>query len=277
MGKLGATISVACAIQLTIHLASRHSPRVRLKNGFEKQWERTLNILVIDVGGTHVKILATEQTERRRIASGPAMTPEQMVSQVKEMAADWTYDAVSIGYPGVVSKGQISTEPHNLAPGWIGFDFEAAFEHPVKLINDAAMQALGSYAGGLLLFVGLGTGLGSALVADGVVVPMELGHLSYKKGTFEDYIGLRGLERLGKKKWRRHVSFAINRLMEALRPDDVVLGGGNSKNLKDLPPGCRLGDNSFAFEGGFRLWKPDHMPVRPQTPVGNDAKRTVQA
>ncbi len=236
-----------------------------------------MNILVIDVGGTSVKILATEQTERRKIASGPAMTPEQMVSQVKELAADWTYDAVSIGYPGVVSKGQISTEPHNLAPGWIGFDFEAAFDCPVKLINDAAMQALGSFEGGLLLFVGLGTGLGSALVADGVVVPMELGHLSYKNGTFEDYIGLRGLERLGKKKWRRHVSFAINRLMQALRPDDVVLGGGNAKKLKELPPGCRLGNNSYAFVGGFRLWEPDRIPDRSQTSVGEDTKTIARA
>jgi polyphosphate glucokinase len=147
----------------------------------------------------------------------------------------------------------------------------------VKLINDAAMQALGSYAGGLLLFVGLGTGLGSALVADRVAVPMELGHLSYKNGTFEDYIGLRGLERLGKKKWRRHVSFAIKRLMEALRPDDVVLGGGNAKKLKELPPGCRLGDNSFAFVGGFRLWEPDRLPDRSQPTVGEDTNTIARA
>lgn len=214
-----------------------------------------MNILVIDVGGTSVKILATGQTEPRKFASGLSMTPAQMVSGVKELAADWQYDVVAIGYPGVVHKGYIATEPHNLARGWIGFDFAAAFECPVKLINDAAMQALGSYRDGLLLFMGLGTGLGSAIVADGLVVPMELGHLSYKNATFEDYIGLRGLERLGKKKWRRNVAFAIGRLVEALRPDDVVLGGGNSKKLKELPPGCRLGDNAFAFIGGFRLWE----------------------
>ena len=172
------------------------------------------------------------------------MTPEAMVSGVKKLSTDWEYNVISIGYPGVVSKGRISTEPHNLASGWATFDFEAAFRNPVKIINDAAMQALGSYEGGLLLFIGLGTGLGSALVAEGQVIPMELGHLSFKNGTFEDYIGLRGLDRLGKEKWRKYVAFAIDRLMEALHPDDVVLGGGNSKKLKELPPRCRLGDNA---------------------------------
>ena len=215
-----------------------------------------MNVLAIDVGGTSVKFLATGNSEPRKFASGPTMGPAAMVAGVKELAADWSFDAVSIGYPGIIAKGHIVTEPHNLAHGWIKYDFEAAFGCPVKLINDAAMQALGSYEGGLLLFLGFGTGLGSALVADGVVVPMELGHLSYKNATFEDYVGLRGIARLGKKKWRRHVDFAVSRLREALHPDDVVLGGGNAKKLKEIPPGCRLGDNSFAFVGGFRLWDP---------------------
>ena len=213
-------------------------------------------VLAVDVGGTNIKILASGQAERRRFSSGHEMTPALMVAGIKEIAPDWEYDVVAIGYPGRVSKGRIVSEPHNLAPGWIDFDFEAAFERPVRLMNDAAMQALGSYQGGLLLFLGLGTGLGSALVADGVVIPMELGHLSYKDGTYEDYVGLRGLERLGKKKWRKHVTFTIERLLEALDPDDVVLGGGNAKRLEELPPGCRMGENAFAFEGGFRLWAP---------------------
>ena len=213
-------------------------------------------VLAVDVGGTNIKILASGQAERRRFPSSREMTPALMVAGIKEIAPDWEYDVVAIGYPGRVSKGRIVSEPHNLAPGWIDFDFEAAFERPVRLMNDAAMQALGSYQGGLLLFLGLGTGLGSALVADGVVIPMELGHLSYKDGTYEDYVGRRGRERLGKKKWRKHVTFTIERLLEALDPDDVVLGGGNAKRLEELPPGCRMGDNSFAFEGGFRLWAP---------------------
>jgi len=213
-----------------------------------------LSVLVVDVGGTGVKILATGHDESRKFASGPKMTPAHMVAGVKKLAKDWKYDVVSIGYPGLVSKGRITSEPRNLAPGWRRFDFEAGFERPVKLLNDAAMQALGSYAGGLLLFMGLGTGLGSALVADGVVIPMELGHLSYRNGTLEDYVGRRGLERLGKKKWRKHVDFAVTRLIEVLHPDDVVLGGGNAKKLKKLPPGCRLGNNAYAFVGGFRLW-----------------------
>jgi polyphosphate glucokinase len=213
-----------------------------------------MNVLVADVGGTNVKILITGQTEPRKFPSGPTMTPEQMVAGVKELAGDWKYEAVSIGYPGRVHRGRIVADPHNLAAGWVRFDFEAAFGCPVKLLNDAAMQALGSYEGGLLLFLGLGTGLGSALVADGVVVPLELAHLPYQKGTYEDYVGLRGLKRLGKKKWRQHVAFIIARLTDGLHPDDVVLGGGNAKKLDELPPGCRLGDNAFAFQGGFRLW-----------------------
>lgn len=213
-----------------------------------------MNILVIDIGGTYVKILATGQNEPRRFSSGPDMTPRQMVAGVKKLAADWKYDVISIGYPGRVVANRPAAEPHNLAEGWMRFKFEAAFKCPVRIINDAAMQALGSYRGGTMLFLGFGTGLGSALVSDGHVVPMELAHLSYKKGTYEDYLGLRGLKRLGKKKWQEHVRACVERLMPALQVDDVVLGGGNVKNLQTLPEGCRRGDNSFAFLGGFRLW-----------------------
>lgn len=214
-----------------------------------------MNVLVVDIGGTNVKLLASGETEVRKIPSGPLMTPERMVAEVLKAAGDWKCDAVSIGYPGRVHHGQIVADPHNLAAGWVRFNFEAAFGRPVKLLNDAAMQALGSYQGGLLLFLGLGTGLGSALVADGVVVPLELAHLSYGKGTYEDYVGLRGLERFGKKKWRQHIAYAVARLMDALHPDDVVLGGGNAKKLKELPAGCRLGNNANAFLGGYRLWE----------------------
>jgi predicted NBD/HSP70 family sugar kinase len=214
-----------------------------------------MNALVIDIGGTNVKILATGQTEPRKLPSGPLMTPDVMVHGIKELARDWKYEAVSIGYPGVVIRGEIKAEPFNLAPGWVGFDFQSAFERPVKIINDAAMQALGSYQGGMLLFLGFGTGLGSALIVDGVVVPMELAHLPYRKATSEDYVGERGLKRAGKKKWRRHVAVIIARLIAALHPEDVVLGGGNVKKLKEIPPGCRVGNNANAFVGGFRLWE----------------------
>ena len=214
-----------------------------------------MKVLVIDVGGTSVKFLAGGHTEPRRFLSGTAMTPEQMVTGVKELAEGWKYDVVSIGYPGLVQQGRVVSEPHNLAPKWVGFNFEAAFGCPVKLINDAAMQALGSYKEGILLFLGLGTGLGSALVVEGKVAPMELGHLSYGKESYEDHVGIRGLERLGKKEWQRHVEFGVARLIEALHPDDVVIGGGNVRNLTELPPGCRAGDNANAFIGGFRLWE----------------------
>jgi polyphosphate glucokinase len=217
-------------------------------------FQANMNVLVIDIGGTSVKVLATGQDEPRRFPSGPDLTPVQMVSGVKKIVRDWKYDVVSIGYPGVVLQGKPAVKPYNLGRSWVGFDFKSAFGRPVKIINDAAMQALGSYKGGLLLFVGLGTGLGSALVQEGLVVPMELGHLSYKNGTYEDYVGLRGLKRLGAKKWRRQVEYCMGRLIEALHPDDVVVGGGNAKKLKQLPPGCRAGDNANAFLGGFRLW-----------------------
>jgi len=214
-----------------------------------------MRVLVVDVGGTHIKILATGQRAHRAFPSGPAMTPDQMVSGVKKMIGDRKYDVVSIGYPGPVLRGRPVADPHNLGPGWVGFDFQTAFGRPVKLVNDAAMQALGSYKGGKMLFLGLGTGLGSALVADGIVEPMELGHLPYRKGTFEDYVGVRGLEKSGTRKWRRYVADVVARLIAALEPDEVVLGGGNVKRLKELPPGCRAGDNANAFLGGFRLWE----------------------
>jgi polyphosphate glucokinase len=214
-----------------------------------------MNVLVVDVGGTHVKILVTGQSAHLEFPSGPKMTAGMMVSGVKELAQGWKYDVASIGYPGPVLHNRPVAEPHNLGPGWVGFDYEADFGCPVKVINDAAMQALGSYKGGKMLFLGLGTGLGSAMILDGRVEPMELGHLPYKKGTFEDYAGIRGLERLGKQKWRQHVAGVVAALVAALEPDDVVLGGGNVKKLKELPPGCREGDNANAFAGGFRLWE----------------------
>src|SRR5208337_5154273 len=213
-----------------------------------------MNVLVVDVGGTHVKLLATGQSEPRKFVSGLTLTAEQMVAGVKELVTDWTYDVVAIGYPGPVLHGRPVAEPHNLVPGWVGFDYQAAFGCPVKLINDAAMQALGSYQGGKMLFLGLGTGLGSALIVDGIVEPMELGHLPYKKGTFEAYVGKRALDRTGKKRWQQDVADVVAKLVAALEPDDVVLGGGNVKNLKEMPSGCRAGDNANAFLGGFRLW-----------------------
>ncbi len=214
-----------------------------------------MNILVIDVGGTHVKILATGQQTRREFPSGETMTADRMVAGVLDAAQGWSYEAVSIGYPGVVLHGRPVAEPHNLAPGWVGFDFEAAFGCPVRVMNDAAMQALGSYEGGKMLFLGLGTGLGSAMVVDGAVEAMELGHLPYKKSTYEDYAGEGSLLRRGKSRWRRHVNDIVTRLVAALEPTDVVLGGGNVHKLKQLPQGCRAGDNDNAFLGGFRLWQ----------------------
>ncbi|HYS94570.1 MAG TPA: ROK family protein [Candidatus Acidoferrales bacterium] len=214
-----------------------------------------MNVLAVDIGGSSVKILATGQKEPRKLPSGPKLAPKAMVADVKKLAKGWKYDAVSIGYPGMVIHGRPIAEPVNLGKGWVGFDYRAAFGKPVKLINDATMQALGSYKGGKMLFLGLGTGLGSTVIADGVVEPMELAHLPYKKGTYEDYVGRRGLERRGKKKWRRDVEDIVAKLTAALEPDDVVLGGGNAKKVKELPPKCRRGNNANAFLGGFRLWE----------------------
>jgi polyphosphate glucokinase len=213
------------------------------------------NILVIDVGGTNIKVLATGRKEPVKIPSGPNMTAKKMVREVRDVTKDWNYSVVSIGYPAPVVHGRPLSEPHNLGGGWVGFDFRKAFGHPVKIVNDAAMQALGIYQGGRMLFLGLGTGLGSAMIVEGILEPMEVAHLPYKKGrTYEDYLGLRGLKRLGKKKWRRSVVRVAERLKSALEAEYVVLGGGNAKLLKSLPPGCRLGNNSTAFTGGCRLW-----------------------
>jgi polyphosphate glucokinase len=214
-----------------------------------------VNVLAVDIGGTNVKILASGEKEPRKFPSGPHLTPREMVAGVKKLARGWKFDAVSMGYPGMVIHNHPVAEPRNLGRGWIGFDYRAGFGKPVKIVNDAAMQALGSYKGGKMLFLGLGTGLGSTVIAEGVVEPMELAHLPYRKGTYEDYVGLRGLEKRGKKKWRSHVNKVVAQLTAALEPDDIVLGGGNVKKLKNLPSGCRQGNNANAFLGGFRLWE----------------------
>jgi len=216
-----------------------------------------MRVLVVDVGGTHVKILVTGQDAPRKFPSGPTLTAEQMVSRVKTVAAGWKYHAVSIGYPGPVLHGCPVVEPRHLGPGWVGFGYRSAFGCPVKIVNDAAMQALGSYQGGKMLFLGLGTGLGSTLIVDGIVEPMELGHLPYRDGTFEEHVGRHGLQKHGLTRWRRDVDDVVSRLIAALQPEDVVLGGGNVHELDTLPPGCRAGDNADAFLGGFRLWEQD--------------------
>jgi len=223
-----------------------------------------VNVLVIDIGGSNVKMLTTGQTEPRKFPSGPTLTPRLMVAGVKKTTADWKYEVISIGYPGPVLRGRPVVEPYNLGKGWVGFDYAKAFGCMVRIINDAAMQALGSYRGGRMLFLGLGTGLGTTLIVDGIVEPMELGHLPYKKGTYEDYLGVQGLEKRGKARWRREVAEVVARLVAALEPDEVVLGGGNVKRLKKLPPLCREGANANAFLGGFRLWEdaPDSPAAR---------------
>ena len=218
-------------------------------------------ILVVDVGGTHLKILASGQRTPRKIDSGPKMTAKKMAAWVKTAAQDWSYDVASIGYPGPVVHNKPLREPHNLGKGWVAFNYAKALGCPVKIINDAAMQALGSYKGGRMLFLGLGTGLGSAMVVDGIVEPMELAHLPYKHGkTYEDYLGVRGLQHMGKKKWRRHVASVVKELTAAMEPDYIVLGGGNAQKLRKLPPKTRLGTNENAFTGGSRLWS---MKLKP--------------
>jgi polyphosphate glucokinase len=235
-------------------------------------------VLVVDVGGSSVKILVTGQTVRRAFHSGPTLTPKRMVSGVKKLAADWTYDVVSIGYPGPVLGDRPVAEPPNLGRGWVGFDFARAFGCPVKIINDAAMQALGSYRGGKMLFLGLGTGLGTTMIVDGIVAPMELSHLPYKKRTYEDYVGHAGLQRSGKKKWRGHVADVAQRLIAALQPHDTVIGGGNVGKLKELPPHCRRGENANAFHGGFRLWAMDDVagPNPPPCRARSQKRRSAQ-
>lgn len=213
-----------------------------------------MKVLVIDVGGSHVKIMVTGSQEERRMDSGPALTGVQMIRGVKALAKGWAFDRVAIGYPGVVERDKPVTEPHNLGAGWVGVDYAAGFGCPVRIINDAAMQALGGYQGGHMLFLGFGTGLGTAMIADGVIVPMEVAHLPYRKKTFEDYVGELALTRDGVDKWRRRVDDVVRRLIAALQPEDVVLGGGNAREIIELPPRCRIGANSNAFPGGFRLW-----------------------
>jgi polyphosphate glucokinase len=217
-------------------------------------------VLVVDVGGSKVKILLTGEQQPRRAPSGPTCTAQQMVDTVLKLGEGWEWDVVSVGIPAPVHGGRVAGDPVNLGKGWAGFDFEAAFGKPTQVVNDAAMQALGSYdGGGKMLFLGLGTGLGSSLVVDGVVEPMELGHLPFKKATYETYVGEAGLERLGKKRWRKLVLETIDALTKALEPDYVVLGGGNAPLLGEpLPENVRLGNNRNAFLGGFRLWDPDH-------------------
>ena len=215
-------------------------------------------MLAIDIGGSHVKTRVSNRREMRQFESGPDLTPKKMLKRVHALTGDWTYDAVSIGYPGVVLHGKIVAEPYNLGSGWVGFDFRKAFGRPTHIINDAAMQAIGSYEGGRMLFLGLGTGLGSAMIIDGVVEPMELAHLQYNKGrTYEEYVGARGLKRLGAKKWRAAVEEVVEKLSSVLQTDYVVIGGGNARRLKRLPKNARLGNNDFAFIGGFRMWRND--------------------
>jgi len=227
-----------------------------------------MRVLVADVGGTHVKVLVTGHETAREFSSGPTLTAEQMVTGVKTAAAEWLFDVVSVGYPGPVLNGRPVTEPRHLGRGWVGFDYRVAFGCPVKVVNDAAMQALGSYRGGKMLFLGLGTGLGTTMIVAGIVEPMELGHLPYRDGTFEAYVGIHGLQAHGLTQWRRDVEDVVSRLIAALEPEDVVLGGGNVHQLDTLPPGCRAGDNANAFLGGFRMWQ--------RRPIKRRASRVVR-
>jgi len=231
-------------------------------------------VLAIDIGGTNVKVRVPSDPERRSFPSGPTLTPQAMVTGVLELTKDWTFDRVSIGIPAPVLDNRPLHDPMNLGEGWVEFDYDRDFARPVKLINDAAMQAVGSYDGGKMLFLGLGTGLGSCIIAGHVIIPTELAHLPYRKrGSFEHYVGLRGLERLGKRAWRRHVDRVTAMLHAALMPDYVVLGGGNARLMKELPEGCRLGENANAFLGGFRLWEPEWANAVPvyedRTPPGH--------
>jgi predicted NBD/HSP70 family sugar kinase len=222
-------------------------------------------VLAVDIGGSHVKMLLSTGGERRRFPSGPDLTAAEMVEQVLELTKGWEYDVISVGVPAPVLAGKVAHDPVNLGTGWAGFDFERAFGKPTRVVNDAAMQALGSYDGGRMLFLGLGTGLGSAMIVDGLLEPMELGHMPYKKATYEDYVGARGLARMGKRRWRAEVAEVIEAFRAALEPEYIVLGGGNAEVLKELPPGTRLGDNRNAFLGGFRLWQNEGVLNRPRS------------
>ncbi len=214
-----------------------------------------MNVLVIDIGGSNIKLLATNQPERIKIPSGRDFTPEELVPMVINAAKDWNYDVISIGFPGVVKQGKIAANPVNMGVGWMGFDFETAFGCPVKIINDAAMQALGSYEGGKLLFMGFGTGLGTAMIFDDLILPLEGGHMPFKQGTFESHVGNSALKKMGKKRWKELVYLSIAHFRRCFQPDQIVLGGGNSKLLEDIPDDCVLGSNKNAFTGGFRLWE----------------------
>jgi hypothetical protein len=243
-------------------MATIHKITSKKQNRKDADKDHPASVLAIDIGGSKVKILVTGQTEPRKTRSGKGLTPAGMVEAVRELAEDWDYEAVSIGYPGMVGKHGPRSEPANLGPGWVGFDFAAAFGLPVRIINDAAMQALGSYEGGRMLFLGLGTGLGSTLIADHVIIPLELGQLVYKDGEkLGDLLGARGFKHLGQKAWARIVEDVVPMLMMALLADHVVLGGGYGKKLKELPAGVRLGNNLTAFRGGFRLWHLKDVPT----------------
>lgn len=260
---------------------SRKKPRTSSRRSVNKQKAAPTphRILVIDLGGTKLKVLATGETEPRKAESGPEMSPVKMVEAVKELAKGWHYDGVSLGYPGLVGSAGPRSEAGNLAPGWVGFDFAAAFKMPVRILNDAAMQALGSYEGGRMLFLGLGTGLGSTLIAGNAIVPLELGCLRYSKTQkLGEVLGRHGLERFGKKAWRAAVAAVVHEFLTAFEVDYVVLGGGNSTEVKDLPAGARLGHNQTAFRGGFRLWnledvltlRPERISDCPPSPIPTD-------
>jgi predicted NBD/HSP70 family sugar kinase len=239
-------------------------------------------ILVLDVGGSHVKAYFSDDASEIKIESGPKLTPLGMVKRLRTALEGETYDAVAMGYPGLVRRGRIEREPHNLGSGWIGFDFEKALRRPVRIVNDAALQALGSYQGGRMLFLGLGTGLGSAMILDGELAPMELAHLPFKKGrTYEEYLGEAGLERLGRRRWQKEVFTVVDLLTAALEPDYVLLGGGNARKLSRLPEGVRKGDNEYAFLGGLRLWGVDAFQgpaAKPRRPAaGKQSSRRVSS
>lgn len=216
-------------------------------------------VLAVDIGGSHVKVELSSGSERRSVVSGSKMTAARMVDALRDLTADWHYDLVAMGYPGPVSAHRPAADPFNLGPGWKGFDFETALGKPVRMVNDALMQAIGSYEAGRMLFLGLGTGLGSAMIAENVCLPLELAHMPYKKATFEDYVGERGLEGRGKGKWKKSVFDVTDRLSAALLPDYIVIGGGNVEKLKELPSKCRRGSNDNAFRGGFRVWLDDGL------------------